>query len=291
MTRRSPIFRNSDDRLRQLEREVATTGSPDAITRLLVERFRVGAITFDDLSRVSDSDLDLIVRLGLGGRAGEEAARREAGRRQPPLPTIIRAWDLEQNRRRRPGEGERFCVAPGARRGPRPWHEVGDPLDAIEAALRAAGARIAARSRENGWVNQPETVVFSGLEPQEAERVLRDAGISVTGVEPKTWGGDALPEHRRSPDLILLFPTEFCAPPDDCDSVDWSEQNGRWALGEYGCADYRAVMERTRTATPEEYAPAVSAYEAENGRRLRVYTRSRYEFDRQRQQRARGASP
>ena len=109
MTKRSPVFRNSDERLRKLEREVETSGAPDAAERLLIERARVGEITPDDLSRASDSDLRLLSRLGLFGHAfGRDAVEREIGRRQPPLPTIIRAWDLEQNRRRRPGEGERF---------------------------------------------------------------------------------------------------------------------------------------------------------------------------------------
>lgn len=282
MTKRSPVFRNSDERLRKLEREVETSGAPDAAERLLIERARVGEITPDDLSRASDSDLRLLSRLGLFGHAfGRDAVEREIGRRQPPLPTIIRAWDLEQNRRRRPGEGERFWV--------RPWTSSrGLDLDATEAALRAAGARIAARSYEDAWPNQPEIVVFSGLEPRVAVRALRDAGIDVAGAGPKTWGGDALPERRVSPNLLLLFPTEFCAPPDDCDSATWERgSRGNWTLGDYGCANYRSVLEGTRTATPEEYAPAVAAYEAENGRRLRVYTRSRYEFDRQRRERRR----
>ncbi len=47
MKRRSPIFRNSDDGLRSLEREVARTGAADAISRLIVARLRAGVVTPD----------------------------------------------------------------------------------------------------------------------------------------------------------------------------------------------------------------------------------------------------
>ena len=276
MTKRSPIFRNSDERLRQLEREAAATGSPDAVVRLLVERIRTGVIRLDDLAGVSDDDLALIVEFVPHGR---EAAGREQARRMPPLPVVIRAWDSEERRRTRTGEGARLWVRPYSTR----------PLDLgrAEAVLRVAGARIAPRSTEWGQSNRPEVTVFSGLESRRAENLLRDAGLDVAGVLPKTWGGDAAAEHRISPDLMLLFPTEPCAPPDDCVYFSWEHTGHGWAR-DYGCADYQNIVSGTRAATPEEYAPAVAAYEAENGRRLRVYARARWEFHDQRRMSMRG---
>ncbi len=47
MKRRSPIFRNSDEGLRAIEREVAATGDVNAITRLIVARLRAGVVAAD----------------------------------------------------------------------------------------------------------------------------------------------------------------------------------------------------------------------------------------------------
>lgn len=47
MKRRSPIFRNSDEGLRAIEREVAAAGDVNAITCLIVARLRAGVVTPD----------------------------------------------------------------------------------------------------------------------------------------------------------------------------------------------------------------------------------------------------
>lgn len=276
--------RNSDERLRQLERAWLTARSDsEALHAYARELERTGrarsmwdSSLTADLTTLSDTDLQLLQVLGelppVTGETGErlDAIGREIERRKPPLPVIVRAWEdpSEQRRRLRPGETERFWV-----RG-----RLYDPPSRIEGILRRAGARIAPRSKEYGELHRPEVVVFSGLTPFAAQEAIRHAGLYLF-VEPKTWGGDALPELRQSPSLIFLFPTEFCAPPDECDSVMWERDRGRWRFGSWECANYRAVTDRTRAATDEEVAPAVAAFSEEFGRRLRVYARSKLEFD------------
>lgn len=276
--------RNSDERLRRLERAWLTARSDSEALHAYVRelertgraRSMWGSTLTADLTTLSDTDLQLLQVLGelppVTSETSErlDAIGREIERRKPPLPVIVRAWEdpTERRRRLRPGETERFWV-----RG-----RLYDPPSHIEGILRRAGARIAPRSKEYGELHRPEVVVFSGLTPFAAQEAMRHAGLYLF-VEPKTWGGDALPELRQSPSLIFLFPTEFCAPPDECDSVMWERDRGRWRFGSWECANYRAVTDRTRAATDEEVAPAIAAFSEEFGRRLRVYARSKLEFD------------
>jgi hypothetical protein len=252
---RRDVRRNSDERLRMLERRWRASPTDEHALSSYV----------NELER-------------LGHHSEVEGVVREAETAKPPLPVVIRAWEdpAEQHRRLRQGEERRFWV--------RQYTSYRFDPDRAEEDLRGAGARIAPRSREFGELHLTPTTVFSGLAPGVAESELRSRGHQFAGIQVKTWGGDALPEDRRSPSLILLFPTEFCAPIDDCDSVMWEEKRGRWSLGGYECAHYGGIVSRTRSATRDEYEPAVEAYEAEHGRRLRVYTRSRYEFDRMRRE-------
>ncbi len=235
-----------------------------------------------DLSSADLSDIELYTALGSGNTRLWWEAQRELGRRLDPLPVVIRAWEdpSEQKRRRRQGEGERYWI--------RQYDSYPLDLSRAENILRRAGARIASRSKEYGERHRQMTVVFSGIEPHVAERILRDDGIHLAGVEPKTWGGDATPDHRQPPNLIMLFPTEASAPPDLCDSVEcrWDGRERVWRFGSVACADYGLVYE-TRAATRDEYVDAVAAYEREFGRRLVVYTRARYEFHQQRRDKMR----
>lgn len=69
------------------------------------------------------------------------------------------------------------------------WHDA-NPYRAAEyeAALKNAGARIHPRSSLNVWTNQPEVVVFSGISPDLASKVLEsDTDLKWPIVLPVDW--------------------------------------------------------------------------------------------------------
>lgn len=245
------------------------------------------------LESASDEDLQIVYELYprlYGDTAAElrplnndlryERVGREINRRMPDLPVMVRVWQdpAEDRRRLRLGEAERFWIDN---------HREYD-LDKAEGIIRELGGKIAPRSRSWGeWSGQP-SVVFSGVPPREVERALNVLPGNFR-VLPKTWGGDALPELRHPPTLLLLFPTEFAAPPDECESVFWREVvPGGWDLADHGAADAYSIIRDTRPATPEQAAPAISTYQVQTGRRLRLYARMQSSFRRLRQQQARG---
>lgn len=243
-----------------------------------------------NLERASDEDLRLVAELHhrLFGDAAPELRQladlvryanvtREIGRRLPVLPVMVRVWQepSEDRRRLRAGETERFWIN----------NHRDYPLDEAERVVRELGGRVAPRSRAWGDKHRSPVVVFSGVRPRDVDRALSFLpGMCMA--RQKTWGGDALPELRQPPTLLLLFPTEFAAPPDDCDSIFWQQVRGAWSLSDPGPADPIAIVRDTRPATPDQAAPAISAYQADTGRRLRLYTRMQSEFRRLRQQQA-----